>query len=112
MSGKKTERQQERQRDQKWLWRQLNRATVRKQETEWDRNNSGKRNKYVAKRQYKSKYNITITEYYELLELQNYQCAICKRESWEGEKGLSVDHDHITGKVRGLLCTGCNLGIG
>lgn len=37
-------------------------------------------------------------------------CSICKVE--ETSKRLSLDHDHVTGKLRGLLCTNCNLGIG
>jgi hypothetical protein len=38
-------------------------------------------------------------------------CAICKRLPPPG-KPLSIDHDHATGKVRGLLCTRCNLMLG
>lgn len=54
------------------------------------------------------KYNISITEYNELLELQDRACAICNRT---GQR-LCIDHDRRTGKVRGLLCTSCNTGLG
>lgn len=49
-------------------------------------------------------YNITGEEYDRLLELQGGRCAIC----WEmpRTRRLAVDHDHVTGAVRGLLCAG------
>lgn len=47
-----------------------------------------------------------------MLFMQNYQCAICHRPLPELEHGLAVDHDHATGKVRGLLCLNCNTGLG
>jgi hypothetical protein len=45
-----------------------------------------------------------------MLESQNNSCAICGGDA--GQRSFSVDHDHISGKVRGLLCRGCNVGIG
>lgn len=49
-------------------------------------------------------------EYRTLLEAQGGICAICGRKP-EGQR-LVVDHDHKSGRVRGLLCRSCNLGIG
>ena len=60
-----------------------------------------------------SKHGLTIAQYQEMLEKQEYRCAICKR--LEGERGrpkLVVDHNHSNGEVRGLLCDPCNRGIG
>ncbi len=57
------------------------------------------------------RYGLTREEYQELIESQNGVCAICSNPPPDGKR-LSVDHCHKTGKVRGLLCTGCNLGIG
>lgn len=45
-----------------------------------------------------------------MLEAQAGLCAICGREP--GRKGLCVDHDHATGRVRAMLCTRCNTAIG
>jgi len=55
------------------------------------------------------KYGMTVEQYDKLLEKQNGVCAICKRSP---EQMLAVDHCHETGRVRGLLCRSCNLGIG
>lgn len=64
------------------------------------------------------KYGVTQERYQELLEAQSHRCAICGagsgwRHRQSGElKKLAVDHCHETGRVRGLLCDACNLGIG
>jgi len=59
-----------------------------------------------------SRYGITEEEYNQLLVNQNFSCAICKSHINEFKRKLSVDHNHETGKVRGLLCNNCNAGIG
>ncbi len=60
---------------------------------------------------------ITNDEYNEMYSAQNGQCAICGKSATQLQfsariKRLCVDHDHTTGKVRALLCTACNQGIG
>jgi len=61
---------------------------------------------------------ISTDQYYEMLEKQKYLCAICKepekRMANNGNKlsQLSLDHNHITGKVREFLCVKCNMMIG
>lgn len=62
-------------------------------------------------------YILVPDQYYTLARAQNYVCAICNQEetskSMKGNiKSLSVDHDHVTKKVRGLLCMRCNSGLG
>ena len=52
-----------------------------------------------------SKYAMTIDEYDERFALQNGLYAICLQPDF---RRLSVDHNHVTGKVRGLLCNKCN----
>lgn len=59
-------------------------------------------------------YGITTEQYSELLESQGGGCAICDAPppTETRKKFLVVDHDHETGKVRGLLCDTCNRGLG
>jgi len=56
----------------------------------------------------KKKYGITVKQYDELLEKQNQCCAICDKHASEFKTRLAVDHNHVTGEIRGLLCTYCN----
>lgn len=64
----------------------------------------------VRKRNLSVRYNMTPSDYNKLHEKQKGKCAICKQES----KGLylCVDHCHTTSKIRGLLCSTCNTGLG
>jgi hypothetical protein len=53
-------------------------------------------------------YGLTIEQYDAMLVLQDGRCAICNRRPLMAQPDLAVDHDHVTGKVRGLLCGRCN----
>lgn len=70
----------------------------------------GSRNDYMLK----YLYGLTVEEYENMLERQGGVCAICGSGEWGGTKHRvpHVDHDHETGKVRGLLCGDCNFGLG
>lgn len=57
-------------------------------------------------------YGITIEQYEEMHKAQSGQCDCCGKHESEFKRGLHIDHDHVTGQVRGLLCTKCNPGIG
>jgi hypothetical protein len=74
------------------------------------------RKEYLKIKHLSRKFGITIDEYDRIFEKQNGVCAICNNPETKIIKGvvafLSVDHDHKTGKVRGLLCSKCNMGIG
>ena len=54
------------------------------------------------------RYGITVHQYKKMHEQQNNKCAICE----ETCDKLHIDHDHATGKVRQLLCSYCNRGLG
>ena len=57
-------------------------------------------------------YGISLEKYRETLDSQNGKCIICGKSETENGKMLAVDHDHKTGKVRGLLCNNCNVAVG
>ena len=60
----------------------------------------------------RKQFGIGAAEYDQLLTEQNGGCAICGARFSHGEVRLAVDHCHDTGKVRGLLCSNCNQGLG
>lgn len=57
-------------------------------------------------------YGLTQSEYRELYKKHRFRCAICNKTAKENGKRMAIDHDHKTGKVRGLLCWHCNCGLG
>jgi len=76
---------------------------------QWCRLNP-ERKKYHDRKNRLKQYGITIEQYEEMFRKQRGLCAICKKP--EDKFRLAVDHNHITGKVRGLLCHNCNPAIG
>jgi hypothetical protein len=104
-----------------------NAVWIDKPENRWDRSTPEGRREY-AKEHRKSKvttyrgyalkrdYGLTLAEYMEMHEAQGGVCAICKEPETTVKNGqpamLAVDHCHGSGKVRGLLCMSCNLGLG
>ncbi len=62
---------------------------------------------------YKKRYGITLEKYGQMLKEQGGVCAICgERSNHKTQAHFHVDHDHVTGRVRGLLCIRCNTVIG
>jgi hypothetical protein len=62
------------------------------------------------------KYGLSIEDYAIMALLQDFSCAICghrpEPRGKSNDRCLSVDHDHDTGRVRGLLCIQCNTALG
>lgn len=69
---------------------------------------------YRRKNALMKKYGMTLEDYTALYTNQFGRCAICgKPEADDGRwKRLAVDHNHSTGKIRGLLCIKCNVRLG
>ena len=59
----------------------------------------------------KRAYNVSLEEYENKLKKQNYCCAICNRHQSTFKRKLAIDHNHKTGKIRDLLCAGCNVDV-
>lgn len=74
------------------------------------KDNPDKYKKYQRMRLLKGTHGLTLDDYDGMLEKQNYGCAICGESN--GNRVMFVDHDHETGKIRGLLCARCNSAIG
>lgn len=62
------------------------------------------------------RYGLTVAQHDEMLEAQKGLCAICgnppKPDGVRAASRLHADHDHVTGRVRELLCNSCNNGLG
>ena len=69
-----------------------------------------KERRYITGRRghLRRKYGISLEDYTFMFNSQNGKCAICDRSG----RDLAIDHDHITGKIRGLLCFACNTSLG
>lgn len=79
----------------------------------WKSENKDKLKISQRKTQLKKKYGITIKEYDDILIAQNGHCFFCDRTPDQERYGvLHVDHDHKTGRVRGLLCMTHNRALG
>lgn len=86
-------------RDGSRTWRLKNRLRHRKVKMAWDL----------------KKYGLSLDDYDSMLKAQAGRCAICRREEIGGRgilRKLAVDHCHLTGCVRGLLCNRCNAALG
>lgn len=57
-------------------------------------------------------YKMTKEDVVVLAIKQNFQCAICYTPLTLKDSSTHIDHDHVTNKVRGILCTKCNMGLG
>lgn len=89
-------------------YREENKDSIKKYNKERNITDKEEYRNYHLKRTY----NITLEEYNTLFIKQNGCCAICGKHQNELKNKLSVDHNHTTKKVRGLLCHKCNVALG
>ena len=83
----------------------------RKKSLYWQRNKQ-RRKAYSFAWNLRVKFGLTPDQYQILLETQQGHCLICSKTKDDIGRNLSVDHDHKTGRIRGLLCDNCNVGLG
>lgn len=79
---------------------------------EYAAKNPRKIKNYDLRFRLKNKYKITEEEYEQRGNNCDWKCEICGTSQLELKKPLVIDHDHVTNKVRGLLCSNCNHGLG
>lgn len=91
------------------------RAANKEKVAAWVRDNKEHLRSYQRTAKRLSNYGLSEEAFLRLWDGQHGQCAICLRHMEIGKRGKTachVDHNHKTGKVRGLLCGGCNPGLG
>lgn len=82
---------------------------------DWNRRKRLEDPDYMRRQHLLREYGITMEQFYELKRQQGGVCAICGRVApgtYGNNKELHVDHDHRTGRIRGLLCPPCNKALG
>ena len=99
----------EKQKQYSKAYRARNKEKTNRASAEWIKRNPQKRRGYHVK----YKYGITLDQMTAAVEKQNHRCAVCMdADPNNGKRFLAVDHCHVTGKFRGLLCIKCNTMIG
>jgi len=84
---------------------------------QWNNKTESRRIEFLQKNRDRStsrdlmnNFGLTVSDYESLLAQQNGACLICKGNACKYR--LAVDHNHKTGKIRGLLCMRCNTKLG
>lgn len=90
-------------------WKKRNPDRVRSYAKQWAAENPERRAEHYRVKSRKRKYAIARDAFHAMVESQCGLCAVCATFP---PRGLCVDHDHSTGKVRGLLCSQCNSMLG
>jgi hypothetical protein len=116
------EQRLERQREYKRAWYARNREQADAASALWERNNRERRSENQRRRRaekgekfsydLKTRYGVTVNQYRAMIARQGGGCAVCGVETSSAGRRLVVDHEHDTGRVRGVLCHRCNSGIG
>jgi hypothetical protein len=108
-------------------WQAANSSRYKALVAEWDKQNPKRRKEISLKWRkenpeawralsLRKKYGLTVEQFDDMVKAQGGLCAICLKPETRTTKGqnryLSVDHDHNTNKIRGLLCHRCNASLG
>lgn len=95
------------------LWGQKNKEKFNAYMREYnaEHKDSKKFKERYQNRSLKRRYGLTLDQFKAMLEEQNHTCLLCGRTTAQLKKKLVMDHCHLTGKIRGLLCHGCNRSI-
>lgn len=101
-------------------WKEKNRDKVRAYQREysrkWRKANPEKSTDWyfrLGRDRYRQKqYNMSQEQWDALFATQGFKCAVCRTDKPAGKLGWVTDHDHMTGHVRGILCSHCNSLLG
>ena len=107
--------QSEKRKAYKAAWYQANKDRLQGYRVKWRKKFPDNNRRYFRNRHLIKKYGITQDQYEVLYKQQGGICAICGGMpdiTRHGITRLAIDHDHATGKIRGLLCNNCNAGMG
>ena len=86
----------------------LCKACQRDQNRQWRQKNPRKKRSHRLR-----KYGLTVEHFESMVAAQGGRCAICGTATLGGgRRYLDIDHNHANGKIRGLLCNNCNIGLG
>ena len=85
---------------------------INKRSREWRQEYPERQKAHGRRHHLLKKFGLTLEAYADLLEQQGGVCAICKTSDTFPWDWFCVDHDHATGRVRGLLCAFCNNVLG
>ena len=90
------------------------RQETKQRQQAWSKQYNKDNGEYIRYKRLNDKYGVNKEWYEQTLKDQDHRCAICGtlEAKGNGNKHFHVDHDHDTGKVRGLLCAECNTGLG
>ncbi len=88
------------------------RVAARENARRWRKNNPAKVKIQNRRDNLKKNYDLSTEQYEAMIVAHEGKCHVCKQPPTGRWKRLHVDHDHSTGVIRGLLCSGCNLALG
>lgn len=89
-------------------WANANRERLKLYRRKYDAENRERREQLAKESYLRRKYGLTLEKLKEMLEKQNNKCANIGCP----DKATDIDHNHITGKIREMLCHNCNTALG